>query len=135
MRRSPGRAAYARGRVLLREAMPNAVISTVTLAGVQVTFLIGGTVLVERIFSYEGIGNMAIDAMINRDLPLIQGLVLTFAVIFIALNLVIDLLDQLARSEAAAWLTLRARPRRPPSARCRSTRAPSPAGSSSRLCS
>jgi peptide/nickel transport system permease protein len=76
--------------------MPNAAISTVTLAGVQVTFLIGGTVLVERIFSYEGIGNMAIDAMINRDLPLIQGLVLVFAVIFIALNLLIDLLN--------AWL-------------------------------
>jgi peptide/nickel transport system permease protein len=82
---------FSRGRVLIREAMPNAVISTVTLAGVQITFLIGGTVLVERIFSYEGIGNMAVDAMINRDLPLIQGLVLTFAVIFIALNLAIDL--------------------------------------------
>ncbi len=48
--------------------------------------------LVERIFSYEGIGNMAVDALINRDLPLIQGIVLTFAVLFIALNLVIDLL-------------------------------------------
>ena len=83
---------YTRGRVLLREAMPNAAIATVNLAGVQLTFLIGGTVLVERIFSYEGIGNMAVDAMINRDLPLIQGLVLTFAVLFIALNLAIDLL-------------------------------------------
>ena len=51
-----------------------------------------GTVLVERIFSYEGIGNMAIDAMINRDLPLIQGLVITFAVIFISINLFVDLL-------------------------------------------
>jgi peptide/nickel transport system permease protein len=83
---------FSRGRVLIREALPNAVLSTATLAGVQITFLIGGTVLVERIFSYEGIGNMAVDAMINRDLPLIQGLVLTFAVIFIALNLLIDLL-------------------------------------------
>jgi peptide/nickel transport system permease protein len=83
---------FARGRVLIREALPNAVISTVTLAGVQITFLIGGTVLVERIFSYEGLGNMAVDAMINRDLPLIQGIVLTFAVLFIALNLVIDLI-------------------------------------------
>jgi ABC-type dipeptide/oligopeptide/nickel transport system permease component len=83
---------FTRARVLLREAMPNAAIATVTLAGVQLTFLIGGTVLVERIFSYEGIGNMAVDAMINRDLPLIQGLVLTFAVLFIALNLAIDLL-------------------------------------------
>jgi len=87
---------FSRARVLIREAMPNAAISTVTLAGVQVTFLIGGTVLVERIFSYEGIGNMAIDAMINRDLPLIQGLVLVFAVIFIALNLAVDLVN--------AWL-------------------------------
>jgi len=83
---------FSRGRVLTREALPNAAISTVNLAGVQITFLIGGTVLVERIFSYEGIGNMAVDAMINRDLPLIQGLVLTFAVLFIALNLFIDLL-------------------------------------------
>jgi peptide/nickel transport system permease protein len=83
---------FTRGRVLLREALPNAAIATVNLAGVQLTFLIGGTVLVERIFSYEGIGNMAVDAMINRDLPLIQGIVLTFAVLFIALNLFIDLL-------------------------------------------
>ena len=82
---------FTRGRVLIREALPNALISTVTLACVQLTFLIGGTVLVERIFSYEGIGNMAVDAMINRDLPLIQGLVLTFAILFIILNLLIDL--------------------------------------------
>ena len=51
---------------------------TLTLTGVQFTFLIGGTVIIERIFSYPGIGNLAIDAVINRDLPLIQGLVLTF---------------------------------------------------------
>mgnify|MGYP001553152024 FL=1 len=62
-----------------------------TLSGVQFTFLVGGTVLVERIFSYPGIGNMAIGAVIDRDLPLIQGLVLTFAVLFIALNLLIDM--------------------------------------------
>ena len=91
MRRSPAPAAFRGPTILLREALPNALIPTVTLAGVQITFLIGGTVLVERIFSYEGIGNMAIDAVINRDLPLIQGLVLTFAVLFIALNLVVDL--------------------------------------------
>jgi peptide/nickel transport system permease protein len=83
---------FSRRFVLTHEALPNAVISTVTLAAVQVTFLIGGTVLVERIFSYEGIGNMAIDAMINRDLPLIQGLVITFAIIFVAINLFVDIL-------------------------------------------
>jgi peptide/nickel transport system permease protein len=81
---------YSRPNILLHEVFPNALIPTVSLGGVQVTLLLGGTVLVERIFSYEGIGNMAIDAVINRDFPLIQGLVLTFAVLFIVLNLVVD---------------------------------------------
>jgi ABC-type dipeptide/oligopeptide/nickel transport system permease component len=83
---------FSRPTILLREVFPNALIPTVALGGVQITLLLGGTVLVARIFSYEGIGNMAIDAVINRDFPLIQGLILTFAILFIALNLVIDLL-------------------------------------------
>ncbi len=78
-------------RIVVGEALPNALIPTVTLTGVQMAFLIGGTVLIERIFGYPGIGNMAIDAVINRDLPLIQGIVLTFAVMFIALNILIDM--------------------------------------------
>ena len=86
---------FSRSSILLREVFPNALIPTVALGGVQVTLLLGGTVLVERIFSYEGIGNMAIDAVINRDFPLIQGLILTFAVLFIALNLAVDLLVRL----------------------------------------
>jgi peptide/nickel transport system permease protein len=86
---------FSRPSILLREVFPNALIPTVALGGVQVTLLLGGTVLVERIFSYEGIGNMAIDAVINRDFPLIQGLILTFAVLFIALNLAVDLLVRL----------------------------------------
>jgi peptide/nickel transport system permease protein len=49
-------------------------------------------VIIERLFSYEGLGNMAIDAVINRDLPLIQGIVILFAVIFTAVNLIVDLL-------------------------------------------
>jgi ABC-type dipeptide/oligopeptide/nickel transport system permease component len=81
---------FARPSILLREVFPNALIPTIALGGVQITLLLGGTVLVERIFSYEGIGNMAIDAVINRDFPLIQGLILTFAVLFIALNLAVD---------------------------------------------
>jgi peptide/nickel transport system permease protein len=79
-------------RLVLQEALRNAVGPTLALTGVQFTFLIGGTVIVERIFAYPGIGNMAIDAVMNRDLPLIQGLVLVFAVIFIAVNIAVDLL-------------------------------------------
>ncbi|WP_119275078.1 ABC transporter permease [Taklimakanibacter deserti] len=82
---------FSETRVLLSEALRNAVIPTLTLAGVQFTFLIGGTVIVERLFSYEGLGNMAIDAVINRDLPLIQGIVLVFALIFVIINLLVDL--------------------------------------------
>jgi ABC-type dipeptide/oligopeptide/nickel transport system permease component len=80
-------------RVLWREALRNALVPTLTLTGVQFTFLIGGTVLIERLFGLPGLGNMAIDAVINRDLPLIQGIVLTFAVLFIVTNIVIDLLN------------------------------------------
>ena len=79
-------------RLVLQEALRNAIGPTLALTGVQFTFLIGGTVIVERIFAYPGIGNMAIDAVINRDLPLIQGLVLMFAAIFIAINIAVDLL-------------------------------------------
>lgn len=82
---------YSENHVILREALPNAILPTLTLVGVQFTFLIGGTVIIERLFSYEGLGNMAIDAVINRDLPLIQGIVILFAVIFTAVNLLVDL--------------------------------------------
>jgi len=82
---------YSETHVIIREALPNAILPTLTLVGVQFTFLIGGTVIIERLFSYEGLGNMAIDAVINRDLPLIQGIVILFAVIFTAVNLIVDL--------------------------------------------
>ena len=82
---------YPETSVIVREALPNAVLPTMTLIGVQFTFLIGGTVIIERLFSYGGLGNMAIDAVINRDLPLIQGIVILFAVIFTVVNLLVDL--------------------------------------------
>ena len=78
-------------RLVLQEALRNAVGPTLALTGVQFTFLVGGTVIVERIFAYPGIGNLAIDAVINRDFPLIQGLVLLFGLIFILINIAVDL--------------------------------------------
>lgn len=82
---------YSRASILWRVALRNALIPTVTLTGVQFSFLIGGTVLIEYIFSYPGIGNLALASVINRDLPMIQGLVLTFAVLFILANLLVDM--------------------------------------------
>jgi ABC-type dipeptide/oligopeptide/nickel transport system permease component len=78
-------------RLVVGEALRNAVGPTLALTGVQFTFLLGGTVIIERIFAYPGIGNMAIDAVINRDQPLIQGLVLVFGTLFILVNLAIDI--------------------------------------------
>ncbi|TGV11286.1 ABC transporter permease [Mesorhizobium sp. M8A.F.Ca.ET.173.01.1.1] len=83
---------FSETQVILREALKNAALPTLTLVGVQFTFLIGGTVIVERLFSYEGLGNMAIDAVINRDLPLIQGIVLVFALLFVLINLAVDMM-------------------------------------------
>ena len=77
-------------RLILQEALRNAAGPALALTGVQFTFLIGGTVIVERIFSYPGLGNMAVDAVINRDLPLIQGLILMFGALFIVVNLATD---------------------------------------------
>jgi peptide/nickel transport system permease protein len=82
---------FSETHVILREALRNAATPSLTVVGVQFTFLIGGTVIVERLFSYEGLGNLAIDAVISRDLPLIQGIVLLFAVIFVGVNLAVDL--------------------------------------------
>jgi ABC-type dipeptide/oligopeptide/nickel transport system permease component len=82
---------YGENHVIIFEALRNAVLPTLTLVGVQFTFLIGGTVIIERLFSYEGLGNMAIDAVINRDLPLIQGIVIVFALLFTVINLVVDM--------------------------------------------
>jgi ABC-type dipeptide/oligopeptide/nickel transport system permease component len=78
-------------RLIIQEALRNAIGPTLALGGVQFTFLIGGTVIVERIFAYPGLGNLAIDAVINRDYPLIQGLVLIFCLLFILINMAVDL--------------------------------------------
>src|ERR1700744_2683641 len=77
--------------VLVRHALPHALIPTVTITGVHFTLLIGGTVLVELIFAYPGIGNMLYSAAINRALPLMQGITIVFALIFVVLNILIDL--------------------------------------------
>jgi peptide/nickel transport system permease protein len=82
---------FSRWTVLVREALRNALVPVVTLSGVQLTFLVGGTVLIERIFGYPGIGNLSLGAVLDRDLPLIQGVILTFAVIFMAITLLVDI--------------------------------------------
>jgi len=78
--------------VIFLHALRNALIPTITIVGVQFGFLMGGTVLVEIICSWPGLGKLAVTAIITRDLPLIQGVVLVLALIFVIVNLVVDLL-------------------------------------------
>jgi peptide/nickel transport system permease protein len=78
--------------VVLRHALKNALIPTVTLLGLQLGALLGGAVVTETIFSRPGIGRLAVEAIGNRDFPLIQGTVLFAAVAYVLVNLVVDVL-------------------------------------------
>lgn len=82
---------FGRLRILMSYALPNALLPTLTVTGSQFVLLVGGTVLVELIFGYPGIGNMLYGAAVNRDLPLIQGVTIVFALLFITFNLAVDL--------------------------------------------
>jgi peptide/nickel transport system permease protein len=73
-------------------AFRNAVLSVVTILGMVFSFLLGANILVEKVFSWPGIGSYAIDALISSDYAPVQGFVLTMAVLYVALNLVIDIL-------------------------------------------
>jgi ABC-type dipeptide/oligopeptide/nickel transport system permease component len=77
-------------RILLGHALKNAVLPTLTLAGVQFGFLFSGTLLVEVIYSYPGLGNLMVDAVRNADLPLIQAVGLTYCIVVLVINTVVD---------------------------------------------
>jgi peptide/nickel transport system permease protein len=78
-------------RILCWRALKNALIPTTTLVGVQFGFVIGGTVLIEAIFAWPGIGQLTLQAFQYRDFPLIQGIVVVYAVVVILSNLAVDL--------------------------------------------
>lgn len=80
-----------RWAVILKHALRNAGIPLVTIIGLQFSSLLGGSVLTETVFAWPGLGRLAVDAIFARDFPLVQGAVLTVAVIFVVLNLFVDL--------------------------------------------
>jgi ABC-type dipeptide/oligopeptide/nickel transport system permease component len=89
------RTARAKGlaapRVVVRHALRNALLPIVTVVGLQLGGLLGGAVLTETVFAWPGVGRMLVDAIVARDLPLVQGSVLVVSVIFIVVNLLVDL--------------------------------------------
>ncbi len=94
-------AARAKGlsarEVLLRHALRNALVPLITVSGLQLSFLLGGTFITETVFSRPGIGKLLVDAILNRDLPVVQGVALLAAGFYVILNLLVDL--------AAGWLS------------------------------
>lgn len=76
--------------LVFRHALPNAALPTISLIGVQGGFMFGGTVLVELIFAYPGLGNLMIDAVRNHDLPVIQVVALVYCVLVLGINAVVD---------------------------------------------
>ncbi|HZQ57409.1 MAG TPA: ABC transporter permease [Acidimicrobiales bacterium] len=81
-----------RRSIVFKHALKNAAIAPVTILGIQFAYLLGGTVIIEGIFSIPGLGNYFQGALLNKDLPVIQGVILVIALTFILLNLAVDVL-------------------------------------------
>jgi peptide/nickel transport system permease protein len=89
------RTAHAKGlapsAVLMRHALKNAAVPIVTIIGIGVALLISGVVVTESVFAIPGIGRLTVDAIIRRDYPIIQGVILLFSTIYVLVNLAVDL--------------------------------------------
>lgn len=77
--------------VVLRHALKNALIPVVTILGLQVANLLSGAVVVESIFARQGIGSLAVRAILAKDVPMIQGIVIFVAAVYVVINLLVDL--------------------------------------------
>ena len=78
--------------VLFVHALKNAAVPIVTVIGIGVALLIGGAVVTESVFAIPGLGRLTIDAIVRRDYPVIQGIVLMFSFVYVLVNLVVDLI-------------------------------------------
>jgi ABC-type dipeptide/oligopeptide/nickel transport system permease component len=77
--------------VIFRHAFKNAVIPVITIFGLQFGQLLAGTVVIETVFSRPGIGRLIVGGILNKDFPLVQGIVLVVAVSYVLVNLIVDL--------------------------------------------
>ncbi len=88
------RTARAKGlpesRVLIKHALANAAVPIVTVIGIGIALLIGGVVVTESVFSIPGLGTLTVDAVLARDFPVIQGVILCFAFLYVMVNLLVD---------------------------------------------
>ena len=89
------RTARAKGlpetRVLIRHALANAAVPIVTVIGIGIALLIGGVVVTESVYAIPGLGRLTVDAVLARDFPTVQGLILFFSFVYVMVNLLVDL--------------------------------------------
>ena len=78
--------------VIMRHAVKNALIPVVTLIGLQLPILVGGAVIMENIFNLPGLGRLMVNALNDRDYPMVSGINLVFATMVVGINLIIDLI-------------------------------------------
>lgn len=79
-------------RIIREHVLPNALVPVITVTGLQLAYLLSGVVIVEAVFAWPGLGRLALDAVLARDYPVVQGAVLLFAAFFLVVNLLVDLL-------------------------------------------
>ena len=79
-------------RIIFRHMLPNALIPTINIVALTIAWLLSGVVVIEKVFNYPGLGTLMIQSIFDRDLPLVQAIALMFALIYIAVNLIADLL-------------------------------------------
>lgn len=77
--------------VMYRHALRNALIPAITIIGLNIGELLAGTVVIETVFSRQGIGRIVADAIMTKDLPVIQGVVFFSAIVYVVINLLVDL--------------------------------------------
>jgi peptide/nickel transport system permease protein len=94
------RTAYAKGvsdvAVVYRHALRNAAIPVITVTGLSLGFMLSGTIIIETVFAWPGLGRLIVQAVPARDFPVIQAAVFLFAVVFVAINLLVDVLYTVA---------------------------------------
>jgi ABC-type dipeptide/oligopeptide/nickel transport system permease component len=78
--------------VISKHALKNTLIPLVTVAGMQFSAILGGTVIIETVFAWPGLGRLVVQAIFRRDYPLVQGIVFVLALIFVGMNLIVDIL-------------------------------------------
>ena len=78
-------------RVLIRHALANAAVPIVTVIGIGIAILIGGVVVTETVYAIPGLGQLTVDAVLARDFPVVQGVILFFSVAYVLINLLVDL--------------------------------------------